>query len=160
MTYEWQNYDAEQVRTQNENGVRLALSFAKDYKEYFNQELSCINCKSGFKESFQNYIKAMGLEPKKSEYQLKPKYDGISLGFGKKGRVFNKSITKKDAEYLLKNHPSGENLFDSLPEKAKAKDTVDDYSKLKVDEIKDLLDEKEIEYDAKATKSELLELLK
>ena len=37
-------------------------------------------------------------------------------------------------------------------------DTVD-YSKLKVDELKNLLDEKEIEYDSKAKKEELIKLL-
>lgn len=34
-----------------------------------------------------------------------------------------------------------------------------DYSKLKVDELKNLLDEKEIEYDSKAKKEDLIKLL-
>lgn len=52
----------------------------------------------------------------KSLYKLKQKYDGILLGFGKKGRLTNDNMNDKDALFLIKNHPKGKELFDFIPE--------------------------------------------
>lgn len=156
MNHEWQKYNSQQVRTQEKNGSRLVLDFAKDYKELFNQELNCLNCVRSFDNEFNKYIKAMGLEEKKqSDYRLKAKYDGISFGFGKRGRVFNKTITNKEAEELLKSHPKGKDLFEVMPTEPEI-----DLSKLNKDELIEMLVEQEIEFDEKAKKAELLELLK
>ena len=65
---------------------------------------------------------------------------------------------------LLRRHRRTEeaNLDSEVKEEAleetEEEDTVD-YSKLKVDELKNLLDEKEIEYDSKAKKEDLIKLL-
>lgn len=154
--HKWQKYNSEQVRTQEKNGSRLVLDFAKDYKKLFNQELNCLSCVKSFDNEFNKYIKAMGLDKKQeSGYKLKAKYDGISFGFGKRGRVFNKTITKKEAEELLKNHPKGKDLFQEMPKQPKI-----DLSKMNKDELKEMLIEKDIEFNESAKKEELLDLLK
>jgi hypothetical protein len=109
MTHDWQQYTPEQVRADKIDGSRLVLAFAKDYKNYFNQELTCINCESSFKNEFLKYIRTMSKEAK-NDYELKPKYNGLPLGFGLRGRVYNGKITKKQADHLLKNHPKGKDL--------------------------------------------------
>ena len=56
-----------------------------------------------------------------SGYKLKPMYEGIPLEFGSQIHVTSKSITKKQAELLIKNHPRGEELFAEIPQKQKVK---------------------------------------
>jgi hypothetical protein len=118
MIIDWRKYDANFVRTQTVDGQRLVLIFANDFKNKFNREI-CVTCESNFKADFEKYINNM--ETKKSEYKLKAKYDGISLGFGKKGRLSNDNMNDNDARYLIKNHPRGEELFESLPKKEEPK---------------------------------------
>lgn len=56
-----------------------------------------------------------------------------------------------------------EESIESISQKEVGNETEEedkiDYSKLKVDELKNLLDEKEIEYDSKAKKEDLIKLL-
>lgn len=49
------------------------------------------------------------------KYKLKSRYDGISLGFNK-GRVFNATMTEKQAKELKKSHPKGIDLFEIYTE--------------------------------------------
>ena len=150
MTHDWQQYTPKQVRTDKIGGSRLVLAFAKDYKNYFNQELTCINCESSFKNEFLKYIRTMSKEAK-NDYELKPKYNGLPLGFGLRGRVYNGKITKKQADHLLKNHPKGEDLFKVLPE--------DSSVEMSKKEVIALLTKKGIDFDPKAKKDDLLEIL-
>jgi len=115
---DWKKYDANFVRTQIVDGQRLVLIFANDFKNKFNREI-CISCESNFKTDFQKYINSM--DTKKSEYKLKAKYDGILLGFGKKGRLTNDNMNDKDALYLIKNHPKGKDLFEVFPKEEEPK---------------------------------------
>jgi len=75
------------------DGSRLVWLLPKITKNYFNQELTCINCESSFKNEFLKYIRTMSKEAK-NDYELKPKYNGLPLGFGLRGRVYNGKITK------------------------------------------------------------------
>lgn len=111
---DWSKYNAEQVRTKSVGGVRLALLFAQDYEKKFNQSV-CISCSSNFAADFKKYVMS-DLPKQEALYRLKPMYDGISLGFNK-GRVFNVTITEKQAIELAKNHPKGKGLFDIFTEK-------------------------------------------
>jgi hypothetical protein len=110
---DWRKYEANFVRTQTVDGQRLVLIFANDFKQKFNREI-CISCESNFKTDFKKYINSMN--ETKSLYKLKQKYDGILLGFGKKGRLTNDNMNDKDALFLIKNHPKGKELFDFIPE--------------------------------------------
>jgi len=109
---QYHNFDADFVRTATVNGRRLALDFAIDFKEKFNREV-CISCANQFKQDFQKYLSSM--ENKKYNYKLKPKYNNIPLGFGKRGRLSNENMNDKDAEMLMRTHPKGKELFEIYP---------------------------------------------
>lgn len=109
----WQNLTANYVRTANVDGRRLVLDFAIDFKNKFNREI-CVSCISQFNADFAKYINSMS--EKTVNYRLKGKYNNISLGFGKRGRLSNENMNDKDALFLLKHHPKGKELFDILPE--------------------------------------------
>lgn len=125
MTKDWSKYEAEQVRSNSENGERLALIFNQDYQKKFNREITCLHCKSQFAEEFHKYIKTMATKKEDApKYVLKAKYNGLPLGFGKRGRAINGKLTDAQAKHLLKNHKRGEELFAVLPKpepKPKAK---------------------------------------
>ena len=110
--FDWTKYDADSVRTGYKDGRRLALDFAIDFKNKFNRDV-CISCEGNFKADFKKYINSM--QNKSSNYKLKAKYNGIPLGFGKKGRLTNESMNDKDALFLIKNHPKGKELFEVYP---------------------------------------------
>lgn len=109
---DWKNYTADYVRTATVDGRRLVLDFAKDFQQKFNYEI-CISCIAKFQTDFNKYIYAMS--EINSEYRLKPKYNNIPLGFGKRGRLSNENMNDKDALFLIKNHPRGVELFDKIP---------------------------------------------
>lgn len=110
----WNNYTADQVRTQSKDGVRLALLFNEDFKKKFNRNV-CLTCTADFADDFKKYLMATSEKKENPKYLLKKKYDGISLGFGK-GRVFNATITEKEAKELAKNHAKGKELFEIFTE--------------------------------------------
>ena len=60
----------------------------------------------------------------------------------------------ESCEEVFKEESTNEETLNETEEEDKI-----DYSKLKVDELKNLLDEKEIEYDSKAKKEDLIKLL-
>lgn len=72
------------------------------------------------------------------------KAEEANLDLEVKVEITDESIEKKSNEEAL--------------DETKEEDKID-YSKLKVDELKNLLDEKEIEYDSKAKKEDLIKLL-
>ena len=71
-------------------------------------------------------------------------------GFNRRRR----ELSKKEALDEVK-----EETTDEAIEKTYIEEDKIDYSKLKVDELKNLLDEKGIEYDSKAKKEDLIKLL-
>lgn len=150
----WFEYTAEQVRTSKDSeGVRLALLFNQDYKEIFGTEIDCLTCKGSFERKFNKYIEAMS-ETKELKYKLKPKYNGIPVGFGKSGRAVNGKITKEQAEHLYSNHPKGAELFEVYPEqKEKPLD------KMNKAELLDYAKINEIDLGDASTKAEILEVL-
>lgn len=68
----------------------------------------------------------------------------------------------KEALDEVKEEAKDESI-ENIPQEEVGNETEEedkiDYSKLKVDELKNLLDEKEIEYDSKAKKEDLIKLL-
>jgi hypothetical protein len=116
MFEKWNKYQASEVRTgMDSNGNRLVSSFAKDYNSIFNFEL-CPNCK-GFEEKFKKFLKKTKImaEKKASQYVLKKMYSNIPLEFGSSVFVNNENMTDAYGLKLLKNHPRGLDLFDSVP---------------------------------------------
>ena len=118
MYKKWSKYQAAEVRTgTDQNGNRLLVSFARDYKEVFGVDI-CPNC-NGFNQKFINFLnktKPMS-EKKKSGYVLKKTYQNIPLEFGSSVFVNNENMTDEYGAKLLKSHPKGEGLFDILPAK-------------------------------------------
>lgn len=118
MFEKWDKYQAVEVRTgTDQDGNRLIISFARDYKEVFGSDI-CPNC-NGFDRKFNNFLNKTKLmtEKKKSRYVLKKMYQNIPLEFGSSLFLNNENMTDEYGAKLLKNHPRGKDLFDFLPTK-------------------------------------------
>ena len=116
MYKKWSKYQAAEVRTgTDQDGNRLIVSFAGDYKAVFGADV-CPNC-NGFDQKFINFLNATKVmsEKKKSGYVLKKMYQNIPLEFGSSIFVNNENITDEYGSELLKNHPKGKGLFDAVP---------------------------------------------
>ena len=77
-------------------------------------------CKSCFESQYEKFYTKLYIMPqeRKTEYRLKAMYNGIPF----KGKIYNNpDLTDKAAEFLLKNHPAGEKLFDFIPTKTSKK---------------------------------------
>lgn len=113
---DWSKYKAEEVKNGNdENGNRLFSLFVQDYIKIFKTDV-CPNC-NDFPVKFQNFInKVKEMENKNPcEFQLKKKYEGIPTSFGSQVYVTNENVSDELAIELLKNHPLGKELFETLP---------------------------------------------
>lgn len=118
----WLNIDKVVIFTgKDENGNRYLSQFLRDYKEAFGKEeinAGCPKCLDSYYTKFTKHLSKMG-EKINSTYRLKAKYNGISLGFGSNVIVSNRNITDDLAEQLLKNHPRGKELFETMPKAPK-----------------------------------------
>lgn len=117
--HDWRNIDKDAIFTgKDENGNRYLSQFLQEYKQVFAREeinAGCKKCLDSYYEKLIKYLTKMG-QKKPSNYKLKEKYNGISLGFGSSTIVSNRNITDKLAEKLLKDHPRGADLFEKMPE--------------------------------------------
>ncbi len=115
MQVDWTKYKAEEVRSgSDQNGSRLFPQFAQDYHKVFQTDV-CPNCKD-FPVKFQNFLIKIKMSQEESNFKLKEKYDGLPLEFGSQVYVTNANITNENALKLLKNHPKGKDLFQTLPD--------------------------------------------
>lgn len=106
--------------SQIKNDKDLWRDFQTDYKTYTGRKLS--GCKKCLMEKHYELLKIIksltGEKPQiieqMSKYTLKPKYQGILF----ENKVYqNGKFTDKEAEYLLKKHKKGAELFTELPTK-------------------------------------------
>lgn len=112
---DWGKYTPDTVRTgKDKNGNRLILQFSKDYKKRMGQDLD-IGCPKCFRNDFQKYLKKEDMPDKKTEWKIKPMYEGVSLGFGSKVILSSSNITDELAEKFAREHKKGIGLFYSYP---------------------------------------------
>ncbi len=106
----------------DENGNRYLSQFLRDYQETFHPDIINAGCDRCLEDYYQKFIKYLSTMSKKeiTGYKLKEKYNGIPLEFGSPVYVSNANLTDELAKKLLKKHPAGVELFDVIPEKAKA----------------------------------------
>jgi len=115
MQVDWTKYKAEEIRSgTDQNGNRLFPQFAQDYHSVFQTDV-CPNCKD-FPVKVQNFLIKIKMSKEESNFKLKEKYDGLPLEFGSQVYVSNASITNENALKLLKTHPKGKDLFQTLPD--------------------------------------------
>lgn len=103
----------------DENGNRYLNQFLKEYQETFNPDMinaGCQRCLEDYYLKFTKYLQSMSQPKTLSAYKLKEKYNGIPLEFGSQIQVSNSNMTDAYAEQLLKSHPKGADLFETLPE--------------------------------------------
>jgi len=121
---DWSKIDKVSVFTgKDENGNRYLNTFLRDYALAFNlkpEEINagCNRCLDDYYTKLIKFQNVMSTQTK-SVYQLKPKYNGIALKFGSQERAFNSTLTDKQAETLLKEHPKGKDLFAVFPAEKK-----------------------------------------
>lgn len=163
MLEKWKKYQAKEIQSgKDENGTRLISLFAKDYKQVMNSDF-CPAC-NDFEIKYQNFIKKLETMTtvKNSGFSLKPIYDNITL-HGSQVYYNNTNLSDESAIELLENHPKGEDLFATLPEKwedlktkkpiVPADESVELFGKkFTVQQAKDLFKEAKIETKAASVK--------
>lgn len=110
----------------NENSIKsdrvLLKEFALDFEKTFKEKLS-IGCSLCIKDAYKrlNSINSKQMKTKKNEceYKFKAMYNGSLFWKGKPVR--SGEMTDKLAKDLIKNHPHGKGLFDSIPKKTAKK---------------------------------------
>ncbi|SOC79821.1 hypothetical protein SAMN06296241_1358 [Salinimicrobium sediminis] len=117
---DWREIDKAAIFTgKDENGNRYLSQFLKDYKDTFHPDMINAGCSKCLEDYYQKFIKHLSTMSKKdtnSGYKLRAKYNGIPLEFGSPVQVSNANLTDELAQKLLKNHPAGEDLFETIPE--------------------------------------------
>ncbi|PHQ27702.1 hypothetical protein [Leeuwenhoekiella nanhaiensis] len=134
---DWREIDKTTILTgTDENGNRYLSRFLKEYQQTFQPDMinaGCQRCLDDYYNNFIKYLNTMGTAKNDSGYILKAKYEGIPLEFGSQTFVRNSTITKKQGDFLLKNHKRGEELFEQIPENAGEPEVTGD------DALKELL---------------------
>ncbi len=133
----------------DEKGNRYLSQFLSDYKKTFNPDTINAGCTRCLNDYYTKFIKHLAMSDKtektKSGYALKSKYEGIPLAFGSRIFVTNKNITDEMGDTLLANHPLGENLFVTIPEKKEVElSRLDQLNAMKRKELDDLAKDLEI----------------
>ena len=119
---DWRKIDKTAIfKGNDENGNRYLSQFLKEYQETFHPDLINAGCERCLEDYYRNTIKHLSTmsKSKNSGYKLKAKYEGIQLEFGSRVHVFNSSLTDEIAEKLIKKHPAGKDLFETVPEQKK-----------------------------------------
>ncbi len=102
----------------DENGNRYLSQFLQDYKQVFDRDeinAGCPKCLENYYQKFTKHLSRMG-QKETSNYRLKAKYNGISLGFGSNVIISNRNITDELGAQLLEKHPAGKQLFEKYPQ--------------------------------------------
>lgn len=108
------------------DGVRYLELFLKEYTKLFGATVNpgCGRCMADY---LMKYKQKMKKSENTSGWKLLEKYNGIPLEFGSQIFVTHDNVHEYGAQ-LLKNHPKGKDLFESIPEGDK--DSKDDVSEL------------------------------
>ena len=112
---DWRNISPGQIS----NDPVLFQEFRNDYLNVVGTTFET-GCKSCFESQYEKFYTKLYIMPqeRKTEYKLKAMYSGIQYN----GKIYNNpDLTDKDAEFLLKNHPAGDKLFDFIPVKTSKK---------------------------------------
>lgn len=126
----------------NQNSIKsdrvLLKEFALDFEKTFKEKLN-IGCNLCIKDAYKrlNSINSKQMKTKKNEceYKFKAMYNGSLFWKGKPVR--SGEMTDKLAKDLIKNHPHGKGLFDSIPKKtAKKKEVQSDVKEKESTEVK------------------------
>lgn len=132
----WQEISPSKVQNGIEDGKRLILEFARDYKEVIGSEL-CVGCSNSFEASFKKFLNKKYMKENTTGFKLHEKYNGLKLGgFGSKETISNYSMTKEKALLFLTKHKKGKALFSLLPKDVDKQ--IEDYLsvEVKVEEVK------------------------
>lgn len=132
------------------SGKRFLVEFAEDYKALMGTTL-CLSCNFNSKfYEFINKLKTKKMSKKnkstKLEFQIKPKYKGVQLGFGSNVMLTDSGLSEELALRFCIEHPRGKELFETLPENVD--ELIEDYPKIK--EKADAEAKKKADADAKA----------
>ena len=133
---DWSQYNVNTIRTGHEDGKRLVVLFAIDFKEALQRDIdknfiSCGRCAKRELNNFLKYSKTKTM--KKSEktmkkFKVKAKYFGLALSSGSKVTLSSKGNTDELCAKFANEHPRGLQIFDSIPEDFKIGKSYGDYT--------------------------------
>jgi hypothetical protein len=112
---DWRELSPSRIQSGVEDGKRIILEFAQDYRAVFNKEL-CIGCTGSFENQLQKFLKKQYMKENKTGFKLHERYNGLKLG-GFRGieTITNYAMTEEKALLFLTKHPKGKGLFSLLP---------------------------------------------
>jgi len=111
----WESLSNDEIiNGKNADGVGYLGLFLQDYYKKFKPTepifAGCNKCLNDYIYKYKN----TPIMENTSNYKLKPMFEGITL-FGTGLVITNATITDKIAKQLLKEHPHGKELFESIP---------------------------------------------
>ena len=120
---DWRKLNKVTVFTgKDKNGNRYLTQFLRDYQKTFNVleiNAGCERCLNEYYSKLILKLNTMSNNKKQDcAYVLKLKYHGIPKTPGSRDLITNENLTNEIGDFLLKNHPRGEMLFDAMPENA------------------------------------------
>ena len=122
---DWSTYNASSILNgTDENGNRLVLEFAIDYKALVGGDL-CISCRKSFPFQFNKFLNYFGMKENKTGYVLHTKYNGLVLAPVMNDAISNARMTEEKALRFITGHPKGRALFKKLPKDIN--DRIDTY---------------------------------
>jgi hypothetical protein len=116
---DWSQYNVNTIRTGSENGKRLAVLFAIDFKGALGRDIdkNFTTCGRCAKREINNFLKFNKMEKKaKKSFKVKLKYQGLALAPGSKTTMPAKNPSDEICAQFANEHPRGLDLFDSIPE--------------------------------------------
>lgn len=112
---DWGQYSKGQILNgTDENGNRLVIEFAKDYKTLTGGTF-CIGCSRKFQFQYNKLLNYYGMKNNTTEYILHGKYNGLTLPGWRNRALSNYRMTEEKALHFIVNHARGKELFKRLP---------------------------------------------
>lgn len=113
---DWGEYSKDNIlKGTDENGDRLVLEFAKDYKKLTGGDF-CISCTRSIGFQLNKFLMYYGMKTNETEYILHNKYNGLTLPGWRNRALSNYKMTEEKALHFITHHPKGKVLFKKLPE--------------------------------------------
>lgn len=112
----WGKLSADVIfRGKDSEGARYLPKFLKDYVSLIEpKEPPIASCKKCINKYLYEFLTYKPKTMKKQNYQLKPKYEGITI-FGTGLIITNANITDELGKRLVDEHPAGVKLFAVMP---------------------------------------------